>query len=149
MDNFKKSKTSAGSCALCQVRLGEIKSSRRILTGYNFSIIAPWASVFPFEFWIIPRIHRVSPTDFAEYEVEELAGVLQTSFKALASLLSDPPYNLVLHIGPAKARDQFYHWHIEVYPKLATQAGFELGSGMYINTVMPEVAAQALRSEIS
>jgi UDPglucose--hexose-1-phosphate uridylyltransferase len=113
----------------------------------HFSVIAPWASVFPFEFWIIPRIHRFSPVELTEYEVEELASTLQTSLRALASLLSDPPYNLVFHIGPTKARDKLYHWHIEVYPKLATQAGFELGSGMYINTVMPEVAAQALRRE--
>ena len=146
---FKLSRKTSGDCALCHVRLREIKSPRRILATPNFSIIAPWASVFPFEFWIIPKIHRVSPVELTDHEVEELADVLQISLTALASLLSDPPYNLVFHMGPAKTHDKLYHWHIKVYPKLSTQAGFELGSGMYINTVMPEVAAEVLRREIS
>jgi UDPglucose--hexose-1-phosphate uridylyltransferase len=138
-----------GNCALCQVRAREVKSSRRILNLPNFTVIAPWASVFPFEFWILPRRHQPSIADLTRNEVEELANVLRVSFKALAGLLSDPPYNLAFHLGPTKAHDDVYHWHIEVYPKLAIQGGFELGSGMYINTMKPETAAQALREEIN
>jgi UDPglucose--hexose-1-phosphate uridylyltransferase len=138
-----------GECALCQIRAHEVKSPRKILSLPNFAVLTPWASVFPFEFWIIPRRHQSSVADLTFDEIEELANVFRVSFRALARLLSDPPYNLAFHLGPTNAHDDVYHWHIEVYPKLAIQAGFELGSGMYLNTMKPEAAAQALREEIS
>jgi UDPglucose--hexose-1-phosphate uridylyltransferase len=63
----------------------------------------------------------------------------------LNSLLNDPPYNYGFHITPPAEKSEFYHWHIEVYPKLAIWAGFEKSTGIYINTVPPEDAAASLR----
>jgi UDPglucose--hexose-1-phosphate uridylyltransferase len=146
---LKRIRRMTGSCALCKVRAHEAKSPRRVLSSHGYDVITPWASLFPFEFWIIPKRHSPSIVGLSQKEVEELAKILRLSFKALAGLLSDPPYNLAFHLAPARTHDDVFHWHIEVYPKLTVWAGFELGSGMYINTMKPEIAAQALRREIS
>jgi UDPglucose--hexose-1-phosphate uridylyltransferase len=145
---FARSRRIAGECALCQVVDRESKSPRRILSAPDFSVIAPWASISPFEFWIMPKQHSSSIVQLKPIQVEELSKILRASLGGLASLLSDPPYNLVFHLGPAKAKDNAFHWHIRVYPKLLIQAGFELGSGISINTMKPEAAAQALRRRI-
>jgi UDPglucose--hexose-1-phosphate uridylyltransferase len=65
--------------------------------------------------------------------------------KALKNLVNNPPYNYVFHLAIDKDAADAYHWHLEVYPKLSTWAGFELSSGMYINTVPPETAAAELK----
>jgi UDPglucose--hexose-1-phosphate uridylyltransferase len=135
----------AGECALCQVVDRESRSPRGILRTSNFSVIAPWASLYPFEFWIIPRLHSPSIAQLRSIQVEELSKILRLSLGGLARFLSDPPYNLVFHLGPTRANDNAFHWHIRVHPRLSTQGGFELGSGVYINTMKPEAAAQSLR----
>jgi UDPglucose--hexose-1-phosphate uridylyltransferase len=145
---LKRFRRMTGNCALCKVRAHEAKSPRRVLSLYDYDVMTPWASVFPFEFWIIPKRHSSSIIGLSAREVEELAKALRLSLKALAGLLSDPPYNLAFHLAPTRAHDGVFHWHVEVYPKLAVWAGFELGSGMYINTMKPETAARALRKEI-
>jgi len=145
---LKRFRRITGDCALCKIRAHEAKSPRRVLNLHDYVVITPWASVFPFEFWIIPKRHSPSIIGLSTREVEELAKTLRLSLKALAGLLSDPPYNLAFHLAPTKAHDDVFHWHIEVYPKLSVWAGFELGSEMYINTMKPETSAQALRKEI-
>jgi UDPglucose--hexose-1-phosphate uridylyltransferase len=113
----------------------------------NLTVITPWASIFPFEFWIIPRRHSGTVVGLALDEVRSLARTIRISFRALANLLSDPPYNMIFHSAPSRSPSSF-HWHIEVYPKLSVHAGFELGTGMYINTQTPESSAEALRATV-
>jgi UDPglucose--hexose-1-phosphate uridylyltransferase len=143
-----RSKSITGECALCQVVDLESRSSRGILSTSDFSVIAPWASLYPFEFWIIPKRHSASIVQLRSIPVEELSGILRLMLGGLAKLLSDPPYNLVFHLGPTRAKDNAFHWHIRVHPRLSTQGGFELGSGIYINTIKPEDAAQSFRRTI-
>lgn len=138
----------AGQCALCKISSAEAKTERCIMNGENFRVIAPWASIFPFEFWIIPRRHSRTLVGLTADDVRALAQTIKISFKALADLLSDPPYNMIFHLAPPKSRDRSFHWHIEVYPKLSVHAGFELGTGMYINTQTPETSAEALKATI-
>jgi UDPglucose--hexose-1-phosphate uridylyltransferase len=145
---MKKFHREFGDCLLCKVIVKESKSDRRILNTQNFTVFAPWASVFPFEFWVVPRRHSASILGLSQEEVVDLARAIRLSFAGLAKTVSDPPYNSIFHIGPTKARDGAFHWHIEVYPKLSVQAGFELGTGMYINTLRPEAAAHALASAV-
>ena len=71
----------------------------------------------------------------------ELAETFRVSFGALSNLLNDPPYNFGFHMS----RENHYHWHLEVYPKLTTWAGFEKSTDMYINIVSPEEAALNIR----
>jgi UDPglucose--hexose-1-phosphate uridylyltransferase len=144
---ISKLRDETGDCAICKISSAEAKTERCITNGENFTVITPWASVFPFEFWIIPRRHLATAVGLTLDEVRDLARTIKISFKALANLLSDPPYNMIFHSAPSKSHRSF-HWHIEVYPKLSVHAGFELGTGMYINTQTPESSAEALRAAV-
>jgi UDPglucose--hexose-1-phosphate uridylyltransferase len=141
MRNFRKEE---GGCALCRVRAAEAKSQRKIFDEKNFTVFAPWASIYPFEFWIVPKRHSSKIVDLSSDEIKNLSTTIKLSFQALATAVSDPPYNAILHQSLSKPQKDVFHWHIEVYPKLSIHAGFELGTGTYINTLKPEIAARAL-----
>jgi len=141
-------------CVFCDIIREEISQEVRIIyENRSFISFCPFASRFPFEIWVLPKRH--SP-DFYNIEREELLllsdaviGVMQK----LALALNTPQYNFVLHTGPVRwARmgywvtlDVDYHWHIEIMPKLTHVAGFEWGTGFYINPTIPEEAARFLR----
>ena len=77
--------------------------------------------------------------------MEAFAETLKTSLKALKTLVKDPPYNYGFHMSINRDAEKYYHWHLEVYPRLSIWAGFEKNTGMYINTVKPETSAEELR----
>jgi UDPglucose--hexose-1-phosphate uridylyltransferase len=135
------------NCAFCSILENEERSSRFVWKNEHFVIIAPWASIHPFEFWIFPRKHQCCLLDLSEEEAESLAKTMRLSLGGLRTLLSDPPYNFGFHQVTSGAGD-YYHWHLEVYPRLSIWAGFEKSTGMYINVVSPEDAAQSLRDAI-
>ncbi len=89
-------------------------------------------------------------------ETEDLASLMKQLIGALNSLLKDPPMNYIVHSAPSvqirrkgyEQVGQFYHWHLEILPKLTRVAGFEWGSGFYINPMMPEEAASHLREAL-
>jgi len=132
-------------CPFCNILKRERKSPRFIWQNDGFGVFAPWASVNPLEFWILPRRHQASPLEMSKKTRKDLALTLRVCLGGLNTLLNDPPYNYGFHIAPSSDADKFYHWHIEVYPKLAIWAGFEKSTGIYINTVPPEDAAASLR----
>jgi UDPglucose--hexose-1-phosphate uridylyltransferase len=132
-------------CAFCDILKREKRSPRFIWESDDFTVFAPWASVNPLEFWVLPRRHRASPLKMRKRERKDLAKTLRVCLGGLNSLLNDPPYNYGFHIAPSADADEFYHWHVEVYPKLAIWAGFEKSTGIYINTVPPEDAAASLK----
>lgn len=132
-------------CIFCDILKREKKSPRFIWENDGFSVFAPWASVNPLEFWVLPRKHQSSPLEMKRKQRADLAKTLRVCLGGLNSLLNDPPYNYGFHIAPSADADEFYHWHIEVYPKLAIWAGFEKSTGIYINTVPPEDAAASLK----
>ncbi|HVP93047.1 MAG TPA: galactose-1-phosphate uridylyltransferase, partial [Acidobacteriota bacterium] len=103
----------------------------------------------PLEFWIIPKRHDATLLDLSQGEIKTFAETLKACLNGLKQIANDPPYNYGFHIAPNKEAHDFYHWHLEVYPKLAIWAGFEKSTGMYINTVTPEAAAASLRKSIS
>jgi len=138
-----------GRCALCEVVTDEMKGPRVLYENTSFAAIAPWASVYNFEFWILPKSHSPSIRYAKPSEIDELAIAMRSCLGGLSRLLQDPPYNLSFHLAPSSMRGKHYHWHIEVYPKLGSMGGFELSTGMYINTMPPERAAEALREAIS
>jgi UDPglucose--hexose-1-phosphate uridylyltransferase len=138
-----------GNCIFCQIMEKERNSPRFIMENSDFLVFAPYASANPLEFWIFPKKHEASPIKLSENEKENFAKTLKACLGALKSLLNDPPYNFGFHIAMDKTASPYYHWHVEVYPKLAIWAGFEKSTGMYINTVAPETAAESLRKVIS
>jgi UDPglucose--hexose-1-phosphate uridylyltransferase len=112
----------------------------------EFVAFTPFASWCTFELWILPRRHTASFGALRDEQIMPLAEILQAVLGRLHACLSNPPYNYFFHTAPYDAKvDHFYHWHIEVLPRLSQVAGFEWGSGFYINTVPPEDAARYLR----
>ena len=136
-------------CVFCDLIEKESKSPRLISENSDFIIIAPYASINPMEFWIIPKKHASNILNLTEAEVPAFALTLKSSLKALKTLVNDPPYNYGFHLAINKDAEDYYHWHLEVYPKLSIWAGFELNTGLYINTVTPESAAAELKKTLN
>ncbi len=130
-----------GKCVFCEIISRESASERLIWDNGVFTVFTPWAPANPFEFWIFPKRHQSTILDLTDDEVKSLAETIRISLGGLKRLLNDPPYNLGFHMIP----EEHYHWHIEVYPKLSVWAGFEKSTGIFINTVSPEEAAESLR----
>lgn len=137
-----------GECVFCQIINEERQGPRVIAENSDYVAFAPYASVHPMEFWLMPKRHRSSMLLLTEAEIENFAKILKTCLSGLKILLNDPPYNYGFHMDIREKSTQHYHWHLEVYPKLAVWAGFEKNTGMYINTVQPEKAAESLREAI-
>ena len=135
-------------CVWCDIVRQESRAGRRlVLEGDGFVALAPFAPRLPFETWILPARHRAAFEDAGVEELRGLAGVLGEFLRRMNRVLRDPPYNFMLHTAPLREppADSF-HWHLEVIPKLTKVAGFEWGSGFFINPVPPEDAAEALRA---
>lgn len=137
------------SCVFCNILKKEVEGPRLILANDDYVVFAPWASVHPLEFWILPRKHQVTLLEMSQNEVKTFAETLKACMIGVKKLLNDPPYNFGFHLAARKNAGKYYHWHLEVYPKLAIWAGFEKSTGIYINTVAPEVAAASLRDTIA
>jgi len=138
------SMTEFGVCPMCKVVNLESNSPRLILSTDNFTSFAPWASSHAYEFWIFPKRHETSFLKVSQKEIQDLATMLKSTLGALDSVLSNPSYNIAFHISSEKKTTKQIHWHIEVYPQVVKWAGLEKGSGVYINPVPPETAAQLL-----
>jgi UDPglucose--hexose-1-phosphate uridylyltransferase len=109
-------------------------------------VIQPFAPRFPFESWIIPKKHYASYPDMPDSEYLILGRTVKEILQLLRAGLNDPHFNYIIHTLPTeKHYQQYYHWHLEIIPKLTKVAGFEWGSGFYINPTAPEVAAEFLR----
>ncbi len=134
-------------CLFCDIVKQESKDgSRVVFEDQNFIVFCPFASRFPFEMEITPKFHRSFFELIESNQVTGLANALQTALKKLEALLPGQPYNFVIHTSPcSESYRDFYHWHIELIPKLTKVAGFEWGSGFYINPTPPEDAAKLLR----
>jgi UDPglucose--hexose-1-phosphate uridylyltransferase len=136
-------------CVFCDLIQRESKSPRLVLDNKRFVVFAPYASVHPMEFWMVPKRHGVNMLNLTLTEKKAFAETLHTSLKALKDLVNDPPYNFGIHLSLNREDEDSYHWHLEVYPKLSIWAGFEKNTGIYINTVTPETAAAELRKAIT
>ena len=136
-----------GRCIFCEIIRRERHGGQRlILDSPGFASVAPFASRFPFETWLIPRRHSSHFEELHQEEVDELAGQLKTLLHKLESALDQPAYNYIIHTSPFDAPAlPHYHWHIEIIPRVTRLAGFEWGTGFYINPVPPEQAAEFLR----
>ena len=136
-----------GRCIYCDMIQQELATGRRIvLDTPNFVVFSPFAARFPFETWILPKQHSSQYENIPRQGIEELGVVLKTLLMKLEDALDDPPYNYVVHTAPFDTSElAHYHWHLEIFPRLTRVAGFEWGSGFYINPVPPEEAAEFLR----
>ena len=134
-------------CVFCDIIRQELQQKRRIITeNKSFLSIAPFASRFPFETWILPKTHHPSFEHMAFSQYEQAAQILSDTLQRMNRVLADPPYNYIIHTSSFPELDaEHYHWHFEIMPKLTKVAGFEWGTGFYINPTPPEEAAEYMR----
>lgn len=144
-------------CIFCDIIQQEIEMEERLILQTNYYVaFAPYASRFPGEVMVIPKVHSFSYKLISKAELDDLAYILKKIFGSIRSGFSDPPYNLVLTDSPNllpqadywKTIEQDFHWHIEIIPRIYRTTGFELGTGFYINRYGPEKSAKILRANL-
>jgi len=136
-----------GRCLYCDVVAQERSVGKRILLETeDFVAFHPFASRAPFETWIAPLRMQASFGEITMDEAKRLAKVLKTVLAKMYYGLNDPDYNFVIHTAPVgDEHKEYYLWHIQIVPRLTTPAGFEMGSGIYITTALPEETAGFMR----
>jgi UDPglucose--hexose-1-phosphate uridylyltransferase len=142
-------------CVFCDMVKLELSAGKRtICSNTDFLAIAPFASRFTHEIWILPQKHSADFETLGDAGSQNLATLLKEVLLRLKILLNDPPYNFILHSGPNRTKrrkeawktlSEDYHWHIEIMPRYTRIDGFEWGTGLYINATTPEEAAAGLR----
>jgi len=135
-------------CIYCDIAFEEQRTRVRLVSASeHYIVIQPFAPRFPYETWILPRTHFSHFEAMPEQLYAELARVLKDTLMRLNVVLGYPPYNFMIHTSPIQEPAlSEYHWHLEIIPKLTRVAGFEWGSGFYINPTPPETAAKELSS---
>ncbi len=136
-----------GRCVYCDMIQQELAAEKRIVQDSpGFVAFCPFASRFPFETWILPKVHSSHYENIQKNGIDELAGVMRQVIAKIESALDKPAYNYIIHTAPFDTQELgHYHWHIEIMPRLTKAAGFEWGTGFYINPVTPEDASSFLR----
>lgn len=134
-------------CVFCDIVRHEARDTRRVvLETEHFLAITPYASRFAFETWIVPRRHESHFENAESAVIRNLAWVVRATLRKMDRVLEWPAYNLVIHSSPVQEGPlEHYHWHIELIPKISKVAGFEWGTGFYINPTPPEEASEFLR----
>ncbi|MBI4889321.1 MAG: galactose-1-phosphate uridylyltransferase [Acidobacteria bacterium] len=134
-------------CIFCDILQQELASRQRIVFETDhFLAVAPYASRFPFETWIVPRRHSSHFSSAEPSILHNLGWTVRTVLRKFEKVLERPAFNAIIHTAPVQDGElDHYHWHIELIPKLTKVAGFEWGTGFYINPTPPEEAARFLR----
>jgi len=137
-----------GTCIYCELLANETADRSRIVTETEAHVaLTPYASRFPFETWIFPKRHAAAFEVGPVEAIQDLARILQQAMRGLTAALDGPAYNFLLHSAPsAQEHVLHYHWHMEIMPRTTQMAGFEWGTGCYINPTSPEEAARVLRA---
>ncbi len=138
-------------CIFCDIIRQEIQQKERIVCENDrFITIMPFAPRTPFEMWVLPKKHTSAFYAQDDGELYSLAELFSESLQRLCKCIPNVPYNYVLHTDPLRSGGlEYFHWHFEIVPKLTSIAGFEWGSGFYINPLPPEEAALFLRESLT
>jgi len=140
-----------GHCVYCDmIQKEKSQGERLVLESDNFIVLEPFAASSPFETWVLPKKHDSTFDNISPEGTKELAYVMRITLSKIYKSLNNPDYNFVIFSSPCHERGlEYYHWHIQIIPRVSSVAGFELGSGIYINTVIPESAADFLRKTLA
>lgn len=147
IEELRRTIDDEGVCPYCRMAEMELLEDRRVVA-LNDAFIAfiPYAACSPFHLWIVPLRHGPTFLDLRRDELRALASILHEVFARLYAGLNDPDYNMIIRGAPNRdAASEYLHWYVSVVPRVTRAAGFELGSGMYINPSLPEVNARFLR----
>jgi len=136
-----------GECVFCVMMRDELEKGERLITASEqFVAFVLYASPSPFHIWILPRQHSVSFLYSQKDQLADLAHILHDIMRRLFVGLEDPAYNLIIRSAPVKEiSNDYLHWYVTIVPRVSRTAGFELGSGMFINPSLPEQCADFLR----
>ncbi len=135
-------------CIFCDIIRQELQENERvILENKYFVSLCPFVSRFPFEIWILPKKHNGSYCRMPSEEVPALASILKETIGKIKKVFVNLSYNYIIHSAPVNSDfdTEYYHWHIELMPKLMRVAGFEWGTGFYVDPTPPELAAKILK----
>ncbi len=135
-------------CVFCDM-IDEERAFRKRVVEENehFITFCPFASRFPFEMWLLPKRHVEKFSALKDEDIAPFSSCFQNSIRRLDTALGMPPYNYIIHTEPCNTSKPYqYHWHMEIIPRLTQIAGFEWGTGFYINPTAPEQAAEILRN---
>ncbi len=134
-------------CIFCDIIRQERSQNIRIVCeNDDFITLCPFAPRSPFEMWCMPKDHHSSFPEISDSQLESLARLFSETMQRLDRALPKVPYNIMLHTSPIREENlEYYHWHLEIMPKLTMVAGFEWGTGFYINPTPPEESARFLR----
>lgn len=137
-----------GRCAYCEMLEQERADGRRIvLESEHFVAFSPYAAFSPFHLWVVPKTHAASFLHATPEEVADLGELMRAVLRKLYVGLNNPDYNYVIRSAPVRDLGAPYlHWCIEIVPRISQTAGFEIGSGIYINPSLPEECAKFLRN---
>lgn len=140
-----------GDCLYCVLLQQEHVAGQRIVAeNDHFAAVMPYAARVPFETWILPKTHQSSFGLVEPARLRPLAALLRTVLFKLYKGLDNPAFNLTINTAPRGDEEKKYFlWHMEIIPRLSKPAGFEMGSGMAINTVLPEEATKFLRDAVA
>ncbi|KAL4200294.1 hypothetical protein AMTRI_Chr03g55670 [Amborella trichopoda] len=143
LDSMKEHFERTGKCLLCEIHTKDLL----IDESAHFFAIAPFAASFPFEIWIVPSYHSSHFEELDSEKAVDLGGLLKLMLQKLYYQLENPPFNYMIHTSPSGVPSglPYSHWFLQIVPQLSVAAGFEIGSGCYINPVFPEDAVKVLR----
>lgn len=151
LDISRKYWESEGRCLYCDLLAAEEQEGIRAISSTPYFLaFCPFASRFPSEVWILPRRHQPSFAAMDDVETEDLSALLIKILGVFYAQLGDPPYNLILRTSPHGEQGAYaaYHWHLRLLPRLSIVAGFEWGTGIFINPSSPEEAAKFLAEHL-
>lgn len=137
----------SGTCVYCDVLQEALRLSKRtVMETDHFVVIHPFASRAPFETWIIPKEHQASFGSISLKTAKQFSKTLKIILGKFYRGLNNPDYNYIIHTAPIKdEHEDYFHWHLQILPRLVTPAGFELGTGMFINAALPEETSAFMR----
>jgi len=144
LEHYKKT----GRCLYCDINEWELDSRTRLVTeSGRFLVFHPYASRYPFETWVSPKRHNACFGNIDSEEIRELGKTLQWIMEKIDRALGKPDFNYVFHTAPVEDEiSEHLHWYIQIVPRTWTLGGFEMGSGIYINTAVPEETAAFMRT---
>lgn len=149
-DRVRRFFAETGQCLGCRMIEQETQEACRIVAeNAHFVAFIPYAALSQYHLWIFPKAHAVCFSEQSSESLSALTEMLHTVLVKLHLLLGNPPFNLVVRsLGPRDPDSPHFHWYISIVPRVGRTAGFELGTGMYVNPLAPESAAQQLRDQV-
>jgi UDPglucose--hexose-1-phosphate uridylyltransferase len=137
-------------CPYCEIiRQESGNQMRTVIETDEFISFTSFAGRYPFETWILPKHHLSNYAHAHRHDLKAFAGILRETLERLCTAIPNLSYNYALHTSPLGEQDPLsFHWHLEIFPRITTLGGFELGSELYINSVVPEEAARILREAL-